>query len=364
MRLTYFRGRVGLYALLKSLGIGKGDQVAIQAFTCLAVPEAVFASGALPVYVDTVPGGFNMDVDDLKLKLTEQTRAIVVQHTYGIPSDMDSIVRIAEAHGTPIIEDCCHTLASRYKGRSVGTFGVGSFYSFEWGKPVVAGVGGCIRVNDSSLLNKIRDSYTAYRYPGLFSQARIELQYYAFSLIYRPSLYWPLRAIFHALGALGLAESNYNAVGSGKIAHDFGYRMTPGVKRRMLRKLSYQDRLTRHSLWVTRQYRRSINSALVTHPVLSDSSQVVFARYPLLATNKTDLLAAANRAHVELSDWYNRPVHPISREDWVSVCYEAGSCPEAERVCLQAVTLPTHPAVKKHDVDRAICFLNEGKVGE
>ena len=79
--LVYFRGRVALYALLKALDVGPGDEVATQAFTCVAVPEAIMATGASPIYVDLEPTGFNMDVGDLQHKITSRTRAIIVQHT-------------------------------------------------------------------------------------------------------------------------------------------------------------------------------------------------------------------------------------------------------------------------------------------
>jgi dTDP-4-amino-4,6-dideoxygalactose transaminase len=355
---TFFRGRVGLYALLKAYGIGQGERVALQAFTCLAVPEAVLASGGLPLYVDIEAGGFNMDSDDLERKLTPQTRAIVVQHTFGIPADMERIGRIAAMHGIPIIEDCCHTLVSKYKGKTIGSFGVGSFYSFEWGKPVVAGIGGSARINEPVIREKVRDAYAGYRYPDMISQARIELQYRAFGRLYRPSLYWPVRALFHRLGSLGLAESNYNPVGLGQIADDFSLRMSPAVKRRMVKKLQTLESQTRHSRWVADQYRQRIHSDAVSQPVLPEGCDSVFARYPLLAKNKPALLSKARRARVELAEWYTTPVHPLTDQDLPLVHYETGSCSNAEARCREVVTLPVHGAVGQRDIDRIVGFLN------
>ena len=171
-KLTFFRGRVALYAILKAMGIGAGDHVVTQAFTCIAVPEAIIASGAHPVYVDLESNGFNMDPDDFKLKITSQTRAVVVQHTYGIPANMDSIVQIADERSIHIIEDCCHTLVSKYRGKLVGTFGAGSFYSYEWGKPIVVGIGGSAGVNDKDLRKKIERQYSCYNFPLARSQGQ------------------------------------------------------------------------------------------------------------------------------------------------------------------------------------------------
>lgn len=354
--LYYYRGRVGLYAILKALGIGAGDQVAIQAFTCLAVSEAVLASGTSPVYIDVSPHGYNIEKSDLSNKLTPHTRAIIVQHTFGIPVDMDRINKVAEENDLPIIEDCCHTLTSKYKGENVGSFGVGSFYSYEWGKPVVAGIGGSVRINDKKLLEKIRSDFKHYHSPNLIPKFKIELQYRAFRLLYRPSLYWPVRSLFHWLGSTGLAESNYNPVG--QVANDFSLRMSPHVKTRLLHKLNDLEKIEKHSRWATQQYRERINSDVVEHPVLPADSDTVFVRYPLLARNKSKLLNKARRSRVELAEWYATPIHPLTGPDLKKVKYTFGSCPNAERRCRQVVTLPVHPGVRQKDIDRAVDFLN------
>lgn len=354
--LCFFRGRVGLHAMLKAMSIGRGDQVAIQAFTCIAVPEAVMATGASPLYIDIEDNGFNMSADDLASKVTPQTRAIVVQHTFGIPADMACIIKIATAHGIPIIEDCCHTLASKYKGKDVGSFGVGSFYSYEWGKPLVSGVGGSIRVNDEKLAEIIKADYASYNLPDIATQIKIELQYHAFSLLYRPSWYWPVRSLFHWLGDIGLLKGNYNPVD--EIADDFSRRMSPGVKKRLILKIKNLERQTQHIRWVSKQYREGIYSAAISHPALQCEDDTVFARYPLLSTNKQDLLLKARKANVELAEWYATPVHPLMGKDLDKVHYIIGSCPNAEQRCLEVVTLPTQQMGTQRYIDRSINFLN------
>ena len=359
IRFTYFRGRVALYSLLKGLGIGPGDEVALQAFTCVAVPEGIMATGAIPLWVDIERDGFNLDASDLKRKITPKTRAIIVQHTYGIPVDMDAIMSVADSRGIPVIEDCCHTLVSTYKGRRVGTFGIGSFYSFEWGKPIVAGIGGSAMVNDDTLEKSLRQSYSAFQEPGFLTQFKITLQYHAFRFLYRPVFYWPVRSLFHKLGSLGLAESNYNPVGQDRIAEDFSLRMAKPLRKRLQRKLREIDAVTQHSRWVATQYRFGIQSSVVKHPILPDKSDVAFARYPLLTDNKEKFLRAAQKANVELAEWYSTPVHPLKGKELEFVHYEQGMCPNAELRCKQVVTLPVHRSVKEKDIERITKFLNE-----
>lgn len=357
-RIDYYRGRVALFAILKGLGIADGHDVVTQAFTCVAVPEAIMATGARPVYVDIQRVGFNMDAGDLERKLTRRTRAIIIQHTYGLPADLDQIVQIAKAAQLPLIEDCCHTLASTYKGKLVGSFGVGSFYSFEWGKPVVVGIGGSAIVNEPLLRDELNRQYQYFRNPGKASQAKVQLQYLAHRFLYRPWLFWPVRSLYHAMGALGAAESNYNPIVEGQAAEDFSLMMGKSLQQRLNKKLANVQALTERSREIVGAYSNQISSHSVQHPVCPEGCETVFARYPLIARDKPALLAKARESRVELADWYSTPIHPLGSKDLHLVHYEPGSCPEAEARCNQVVTLPVHSGVSRRDTERAICFLN------
>jgi len=177
-------------------------------------------------------------------------------------------------------------------------------------------------------------------------------------MLYRPSFYWPVRDIFRILGSIGVAEGNYNPVQENQMTEDFCLRMPKLLQRRMVRKLYNVDTWARHSCWVEKEYKSRIKSTIVSHPTLSDSSDTVFARYPLIVTGKASLLKRARKVNVELANWYSTPVHPLTGKDLNIVRYETGSCPNAEKRCREVITLPIHAAVKKRDIDRAVKFLN------
>ncbi len=355
--LGYYRGRVALFALLKALDIGPGTSVLLQAFTCVAVPEAILATGATPIYVDVEPQGLTLDADDLARKLRPDSRAVVVQHTYGIPAALDRIMAVT-GESLPILEDCCHSLVSRFNGAPVGSFGVASFYSFEWGKPIVAGIGGGAVVNNEPLRHRMLQHYHQFRPPSPVRELKLQLQYLAHKLLYRPRFYWPIRRLYHLLGTLGAAESSYNPVSPALVADDFEMRIARRTGRRLRRQLLGVQAHAAHSRRVAEQYRLWIESAAVRPVATPTGAEVVYARYPLLAEHKQQLLARARRAGVELSEWYSSPVHPLRREELAQVQYPAGSCPEAEHRCRQIVTLPTSQVVSTRDIDRAVRFLN------
>ena len=245
-RLTYYRGRVGLFSVLKALGIGPGDQVALQAFTCLANPEAIMASGAEPLYIDIEANGVNMCPEDLAKKLNSKVKAVIVQHTYGIPANLAPLLEIAGNAKLPVIEDCCHTICSEYQGKRLGGFGIAAFYSFEWGKPIAAGLGGSVIVNDPELAEKVETAYRDFAEPGKSKQYKLWLQSLAHRTLYRPALFWRLRQVYHFLGRIGVAESNYNPVSPDAPALDFSLKMPPGFRKNLARKIGELPEITAH----------------------------------------------------------------------------------------------------------------------
>jgi perosamine synthetase len=350
-KLTYYRGRVGLQAILRALGIGSGDKVLIQAFTCLAVTEAVFACGATPAFADIEPEGFNIDPERLQERIDSRTRAIVVQHTFGLPARMAAIMAIAQRNGLPVIEDCCHTFFSRSGGQPVGSFGVAAFYSFEWGKPMILGLGGVVLARDPALARLLEaDNASHLRDPPALRQARLEVQYRAFQLLYRPSFYWAMRRAFRSLSALGLAEGSFHAPAQSP-SPEFGWRMAPLLARRFPRKLASLAAEAEQARQVVREYRRSLGGAVI-HPQMDDDSNVL-VRYPLRTSSKPELLAKARAARVELAGWYETPVHPVPLSQLGSVGLDVAECPHARRRCEEIISLPVNARVTPASIERA-----------
>ena len=357
---TFYRGRVAEAAILRALGVTRGDDVAVQAFTCSAVSEGVLSIGARPVYVDVGPGSYTMDPEDLAGKLTPRTRAIVVQHTFGIPADLPRIGVVATRHGLPIVEDCAHAIGSSIDGITVGTFGVAAFYSFEASKPIFAGIGGSVRVNDSALATRMRDLYRGYSQPSVIKQAQVLAMYLAARLAYRPSTYWRLRGLYRQAIRLGLLPSAYHDVEfEASPVEDF--RLALGRVQRWLvrRGIAALPGRTLHRRGVAAAYRERIVGSGVRHPVLLPGADPVYGRYPVLTPRKAELLRRAPEYRVELLDWYATPVHPLVGPALEAAGYRPGSCPNAEAMSPEVVSLPTGPLVDEAQIDRADRLFRE-----
>jgi dTDP-4-amino-4,6-dideoxygalactose transaminase len=134
------------------LGIQAGDEVILPSFTFVSTANAFVLRGATPVFVDIRPDTLNIDENLIETAITKRTKAIVVVHYGGVGCELDTILRIAEKYGIPVVEDNAHGLFGRYKGRPLGSFGSLSTLSFHETKNISCGEGGALCLNDSQFL--------------------------------------------------------------------------------------------------------------------------------------------------------------------------------------------------------------------
>ena len=146
-------GTSALHLSLLSIGIKKGDYVAIPSFVCTALLNAVKYVGAQPILVDINPETYNMDISNLKKRVKRSTKAIILPHLFGLPADIDEILSL----GIPVIEDCAQAIGAVYKGKKAGSYGRLSCFSFYATKVLSTGEGGMVVSDSKNLLKKIRD---------------------------------------------------------------------------------------------------------------------------------------------------------------------------------------------------------------
>lgn len=150
-------GTDSIEILLESYGIGNGDEVIIPAHTWMSTGEAVVRQGAVPVFVDSHPDYFTIDVTKIEEKITNKTKAIIPVHLYGLPADLDPIMALAKKYNLIVIEDCAQAHNAFYKGKITGSIGHSSSFSFYPGKNLGAfGDAGCMVTNDDEIADRAR----------------------------------------------------------------------------------------------------------------------------------------------------------------------------------------------------------------
>ena len=362
VRIPFFKGRVALHAILEAAGIGQGAQVLLPGYTCVVVPNAILYRGAEPAYVDIDPATCNLDADTLEAGCgrawsPERARALIVQHTYGLPADMDRLGAFARRHGLLLIEDACHALGSRWQGRPVGSLGDAAFFSSQWSKPVTTGLGGWAEIREPELAAAVRGVAERYPRPGAVADLRLQLQYLAYRALYRPRLFWALQGVYRTLGRAGLViGSSTGAELDCRMPGDYRRRMGRQQERTLTRLLAGADATIAarrgNALLVERELRRH-GLPTVAVPAGADP---VWLRYPVRVGNKAQLLAAARAARIELGDWFLSPVHP-NPDAWELAAYRAGSCPQAERASGEVINLPTHAGLDAAEIARIVTFV-------
>ncbi|MHC4783060.1 MAG: DegT/DnrJ/EryC1/StrS family aminotransferase [Planctomycetota bacterium] len=358
---SFWKARVALYAILRSMGIGSGDEVILPGYTCVMDVNPIKYVGAKPIYVDIEPETFNMVPALIEKKITPNTKLIMAQHTYGYPCDMDRLLDIAHRHQIPVIEDCCLSLGSTYKGKRAGTFGCAAYFSFQWNKPFTTGLGGMAITNDTKLAEKIKQlSANEMVQPT----AKDKLMLTAQLAIYRTFIYPRTTALaqtlFRFLTQKGLVVgSSSTAEFTPEMADDFFKGMSAVQEKsglRQLKKLQHNfdhrrqmadlyDQLLTEKGWPARQYDVSIMDP-------------VMVRYPVRIKEKKQALEKAASAGIELGSWFESPLHP-EETPLAPYDYEIGMCPEAERAADQVVNLPLHPRAGEKTVRRTIDFLTQ-----
>ena len=149
-------GSAALDAAVAALGVGKGDEVILPTFTIISCASAIIRSGAKPVLVDSDPDTWNMDVSQIECKITENTRAIMAVHLYGLPVDMAPILALAEKYDLRVIEDAAEMIGQEYYGQPCGGLGDISIVSFYPNKHITTGEGGMILTDNERLADRCR----------------------------------------------------------------------------------------------------------------------------------------------------------------------------------------------------------------
>ena len=357
---SFWKGRVALYALLKAIGIGPGNEVVLPGYTCVMDVNPIKYLGAKPVYVDIEPNTFNINPALLEGKITPRTRIIIAQHTYGYPCDMETITNIAAKKGIVIIEDCCLAFGSKYKGKIVGTFGKAAYFSFQWNKPFTTGLGGILVTSDNELADKIDHlRRTEMCWPSLKEMFLLSAELAVYRAFIYPRTTALAQQLFRFLTKKGVV------VGSSSSA-EFTPQMAPDFFKAMSSIQAYSGLHQMRKIEQNTEHRKKM--ALVYDQLLAqkgfpprqyDKSVIdpVMVRYPVRITEKAKALDEAAAAGVELGSWFECPLHPIETP-LEKYDYAPGMCPEAEKAAEETVNLPLHPRTSEKTIRRTVDFIS------
>lgn len=288
-------GTSALHLALLAAGVKSGDEVITTPNSFIATAEAISYTGARPVFVDIDPRTANIDHSKITAAVTKRTRVILPVHLYGLPAEMDPILKIAAQHGATVIEDACQAHGARYHGARVGGFGQSAAFSFYPSKNLGAyGEGGALTTNDDAIAAQAR----ALRSHG-------ESQRY-----------------FH------------DSIG-------FNYRMS-GFQGTILRlKLRRLDKWNVRRRELAEIYRRQLAGACVDLQDSSAADARVDHLFVVYVADRDAVRAKLKERGVGTGVHYPLPIH--LQKPYQSLGYRQGDFPHTERACERVISMPLYP---------------------
>ena len=358
----HWKGRVGLYGILQALGVNEGDEIILPAFTCVVVANAIIYLGATPIYCDIDAKTYNVDIEKLKAVITDKTKVIIAQNTFGLSSDLDAINDIANVHDITVIEDCTHGFGGSYKGAPNGTLAKAAFFSSQWNKAFSTGLGGMVICTDIELANKLNAFEQSLKSPSAKQTLSLRLQVFAKKYLLNKHSYWNVLKLYRFLSSKNIVtgSSAGEELTSPKMPEDFCKGFSDSQAGEGLTQLELLDKNLSHRKVIAQSYHKILRGLDITPPHEPDYCEHTFVKYPLLVRDRQAFMKKAEQVKIPLGDWFVSPIHPIEKEHHLWG-YNYGHYPVAESISHHIVNLPTDSAVKVSDMPRIEKFLKDNK---
>jgi perosamine synthetase len=348
---TYDSGRTALYYALKALGVGPGDHVLVQAYTCAVVVFAITQLEATPIFIDILDD-FTMDPTDAQRKITSKTKVLIMQHTFGAPANIESLMIVAQQHALRTIEDCAHSLGAMYNGNRTGTYADIGMFSFGSDKVISCSRGGALTTDDETIAASLDNLQVDLPVPPLRTVIR-----HLLTII----LFWIAKPLYHLrIGHVILYIAKRLHITSrimtdrekrGQGSAVYPRRLANALAHILCQQLAQVDTLNEHRKTIANQYSRLLmpNKRFQTPLAAHESS--IHLRYPVLCEDPDRVHRHAKSRGILLGDWYSCVVAPcdIAAD---ATYYVEGSCPRAEALALHSLNLPTHRRITMREVSR------------
>jgi dTDP-4-amino-4,6-dideoxygalactose transaminase len=302
-------GSDALFMAIKALDINEDDEVITVSHTFISTVDAIIRNNAIPVFVDIDPDTYCIDVSKIESKITDRSRAIMVVHLYGHPADMDPILKIAKKYDLFVIEDCSQAHGAKYKGKTVGSLGDISCFSFYPVKNLGAyGDGGFIGVKDDILFEKLEMMHN-------YGQSK---------------------------------KDHYEFVGLNSRLDE--------IQAAILNvKLRYLDIWNSERKKLANIYNKLLDHSIYGIPCIKEYADHVFHLYVIRCSKRDEIRDYLIKKDIQTMVHYPIPVH---KQNAYKNLIFLDNIPITEEICPQIVSLPLNPWLKNCEVEEICEILN------
>jgi perosamine synthetase len=349
-------GRSALELLLLSIGAKTGDEVIVQAFTCVAAVNPILWAGLKPVFVDIDAANLSLSIGHLKNLITPRTKAIIVQHSFGIPGPTQDVIKLAQGKGIVVIEDCAHALGAPPVGPKLGTDGDATILSFGIEKTLSTKFGGALMVNNPELATSVEAR--SQELPRLNRRESLRWLLYPIIRVGLRRLSKGFgRSTGHMLERIGLLRQAVSpAEYEGGRPPGTPARL-PGVHAKIiLDAVAGLDQNLVNRTRLAQTYRQAFKDEARLQ--LPPAGAEALIKYPLLCATsalRDHLYAQLVGKNIPVSNWYDPPLYPVG-VDLAKLGYDPAAYPIAQDVAARIICLPTGSNISP---DYATVIANE-----
>ena len=331
------QGRSSLLLAINALAKKDRKYIISQAFTCIAVPEAIINSGYIPFWVDIELKTYSLNIDLVKKTFDlykDHFAAIIIQHTYGLfPRYYDQLKLLAVQNKIPIIEDRCHCnfvkdyidlYLSNKKEK------IAFCYSFENAKPIKLGRGGLLIISNEDKKESLRLNrmYKKFKNQSILKSS-LNILISAFYMIFRHTfLYWPLLEIYRYLARIGILPANFKSY-----LNDLRYEKI-GFFQNLCLKVIIQG----SKIYSKNNYNKLFSSFF--------KNLKIAVKYPIYVKNKKNVIKFCKKRRIPALEYFNTPIQPLTEDDLSIVKYKLYSCPNAEKASAHIIVFDSLPKEK------------------
>lgn len=333
---SFAGGRVALSAAIEALGLHVGDEVVVPGYTCVVVANAFRNAGVEPVFADIELETYGLDRNALRSAITPRTKAVVIQHLYGLVSrDLMDSLDVARTHGLAVIEDCAQAAGAMYAGRKVGNFGDVGIFSGDPSKPFTCVQGGVATTNSGAVSERLASIQArATVQDERTTVNRLRNVWLNYVLNKDPQRWWKAdlawlrggREYFYGIPAPEVA---------GAPPEDARHRLSPPLAQIALNQLKKLDYYNERRRRTAERWKEWCEENGFTPPTVITESTPTFLRYPVLVRPemKQDLRWAYRALGVVPGRWFVSHLHPAPEL--------LRNVPNATRAVAECINFPT-----------------------
>ncbi|SCX89490.1 DegT/DnrJ/EryC1/StrS family aminotransferase [Desulfoluna spongiiphila] len=332
----YMGGRASLCAVVRALGLTPGDEVLIPAFTCQCVVNALRYEGMEPVYVDIELDTYAMDASLVSRAVTGKTRAMLIQHTFGMPGrDLDALLALARKHGLYVIEDCAHATGGTWRGKLLGTLGDIGFFSSERSKVINTIHGGFVVTNNPVIGRRLeKDAARLAPAPDDFTRRVLWTLIHSYFTHSCP-LRFVTSGLVQGLLADRLVPQMHEEELAGAPCSQYHWSLPDAVAPLMVQQLSRVDRQLEERRRAAKKWAVWCVRNGLEPPKPSPDANPTWLRYPVRVDPaiKKNFSYLEQRLGATVGVWFQSAAHPLPMA--------LQECPKGMEAAATCINLPT-----------------------